>query len=140
MQRGPAITQFGVEPGYVEKPGPDGEPKQHKVRIGQIAALQKDLALALAAQRLRIQAPVPGQGVVGIEVPNAEISMVHLRSIVESDNFQSLKAPLAVGMGRDVSGTAVAVDLAKMPHLLVAGTTGSGKSVCINALISLPGF
>lgn len=136
VQRGPAITQFGVEPGYVEKPGPDGELKQHKVRIGQIAALQKDLALALAAQRLRIQAPVPGKGVVGIEVPNAEISLVRLRSIVESETFQALKTPLAVAMGRDVSGAPIAIDLAKMPHLLVAGTTGSGKSFCMNALIS----
>ncbi len=136
VQRGPAITQFGVEPGYLEKPGPDGEVKQHKVRIGQIAALQKDLALALAAQRLRIQAPVPGQGVVGIEVPNSEISLVRLRPLVESEPFQALKTPLAVAMGRDVSGTPIAVDLAKMPHLLVAGTTGSGKSVCMNALIA----
>jgi S-DNA-T family DNA segregation ATPase FtsK/SpoIIIE len=136
VQRGPAITQFGVEPGYLEKPGPDGEIKQHKVRIGQIAALQKDLALALAAQRLRIQAPVPGQGVVGIEVPNSEISLVRLRPLVESEPFLALKTPLAVAMGRDVSGTPIAVDLAKMPHLLVAGTTGSGKSVCMNALIA----
>lgn len=136
VQRGPAITQFGVEPGYLEKPGPDGEVKQHKVRIGQIAALQKDLALALAAQRLRIQAPVPGQGVVGIEVPNSEISLVRLRPLVESEPFQALKTPLAVAMGRDVSGAPIAVDLAKMPHLLVAGTTGSGKSVCMNALIA----
>ncbi len=136
VQCGPAITQFGVEPGYLEKPGPDGEIKQHKVRIGQIASLQKDLALALAAQRLRIQAPVPGQGVVGIEVPNSEISLVRLRPLVESEPFQALKTPLAVAMGRDVSGHPIAVDLAKMPHLLVAGTTGSGKSVCINALIA----
>ncbi len=136
VQRGPAITQFGVEPGYLEKPGPDGELKQHKVRINQIAALQKDLALALAAQRLRIQAPVPGRGVVGIEVPNKEISLVRLRPIVTSEAFQALKTPLAVALGRDVSGASTAVDLAKMPHLLVAGTTGSGKSFCMNALIS----
>lgn len=136
IQQGPAVTQFGVEPGYLEKPGLDGEMKQQKVRIGQIAALQKDIALALAAQRLRIQAPVPGQGVVGIEVPNEEISMVRLRAILESEPFQALQTPLAVAIGRDVSGEAVAVDLAKMPHLLVAGTTGSGKSVCINALIA----
>jgi S-DNA-T family DNA segregation ATPase FtsK/SpoIIIE len=136
VQRGPAVTQFGVEPGYVEKPGLDGAPKQYKVRISQIAALQKDLALALAAQRLRVQAPVPGQGVVGIEVPNEEISLVRLRSIVESETFQSLKTPLAVALGRDVSGQPIAVDLAKMPHLLVAGTTGSGKSILLNALIS----
>ena len=136
IRRGPAVTQFGVLPGYVEKTGPDGQLKQQKVRIGQISALQKDLALALAVTRLRIQAPVPGRGIVGIEVPNAEINVVRLRPIVESDAFQKLKSPLAAGLGRDVSGSAIAIDLAKLPHLLVAGTTGSGKSVCINAIIS----
>lgn len=136
IQRGPAITQFGVTPGYIEKPGPDGAVKQQKVRISQIASLRKDIALALAAQRLRIQAPVPGRGVVGIEVPNEEISIVRLRTLIESSTFQSIKAPLAVALGRSVSGAAVAVDLAKMPHLLIAGTTGSGKSICLNALIS----
>lgn len=136
IRRGPAVTQFGVLPGYIEKPGPDGETRQQKVRIGQIASLQKDLTLALQAPRLRIQAPVPGRGVVGIEVPNDEISIVRLRAIVESDNFHKLKSPLAAGLGRDVSGDPIAFDLAKLPHLLVAGTTGSGKSVCINAIIS----
>lgn len=136
IQRGPAVTQFGVEPGYIEKPGPDGQIKQQKIRVGQIAALRKDLALALAAKRLRIQAPVPGQGVVGIEVPNEEISIVRLRQIIESEAFYKLKTPLAVALGRDVSGAPVAVDLAKMPHLLIAGTTGSGKSVAISAMIA----
>ena len=136
IQRGPAITQFGVEPGYVERTGPDGEPRQQKVRINQIAALRKDLALALAATRLRIQAPVPGQGIVGIEVPNSETAVVRLRSIVESAAFDRISSPLAVTLGQDVSGAPVAVDLAKMPHLLIAGTTGSGKSVCINTLIT----
>ncbi|HEX6385626.1 MAG TPA: DNA translocase FtsK 4TM domain-containing protein [Anaerolineae bacterium] len=136
IQRGPTVTQFGVQPGYIERPGPDGEIKQQKVRVGQITSLQKDLALALAAPRLRIEAPVPGRGVVGIEVPNTEISVVRLRSIVESHVFYRLNAPLAVALGRDVSGAPVAVDLAKLPHLLIAGTTGSGKSVCINALIA----
>ena len=136
IRRGPTVTQFGVLPGYIEKPGPDGEIKQHKVRIGQIAALQKDLTLALAAPRLRIQAPVPGRGVVGIEVPNKEVSVVRLRPIIESDVFYDLKSPLAAGLGRDVSGAPVAIDLAKLPHLLIAGTTGAGKSVCINAIIS----
>lgn len=136
IQRGPTVTQFGVLPGYIERPGPDGEAKQQKVRVGQIASLQKDLALALAAPRLRIEAPVPGRGVVGIEVPNAESSIVRLRSIVESGVYYKLNAPLAVALGRDVSGGPVAVDLAKLPHLLIAGTTGSGKSVCINALIA----
>lgn len=136
IQRGPAITQFGVEPGYVERPGPDGEIKQHKVRVNQIAALRKDLALALAATRLRIQAPVPGRGIVGVEVPNSETAVVKLRSIVESPEFTRHSSHLAVALGKDVSGAPVAVDLDKMPHLLIAGTTGSGKSVCINTLIT----
>ena len=136
IQRGPAITQFGVEPGYVERTGPDGETRQHKVRVNQIAALRKDLALALAATRLRIQAPVPGRGIVGVEVPNSETAVVRLRSIVESPEFTRFNSPLAVALGKDVSGAPIAIDLAKMPHLLIAGTTGSGKSVCINTLIS----
>lgn len=136
IQRGPAITQFGVEPGYVERVGPDGVPRQHKIRINQIAALRKDLALALAATRLRIQAPVPGRGIVGVEVPNSETAVVRLRSIVESPDFNRFNSPLAVALGKDVSGAPIAIDLAKMPHLLIAGTTGSGKSVCINTLIT----
>lgn len=136
VQRGPAVTQFGVLPGYLEKPGPDGETKQHKVRVNQIAALQRDLALALAVPRLRVQAPVPGQGVVGIEVPNDDIAMVRLRAIIETADFRKIRSPLGVGLGRDVSGQPVAIDLAKLPHLLIAGTTGSGKSVCINALVT----
>ncbi len=136
IQRGPAITQFGVEPGYVERTGPDGDVKQQKVRVNQIAALRKDLALALAATRLRIQAPVPGRGIVGVEVPNSETAVVRLRSIVESPEFTRHSSNMAVALGKDVSGAPVAVDLAKMPHLLIAGTTGSGKSVCINTLVT----
>ncbi|MCZ7672974.1 MAG: DNA translocase FtsK [Chloroflexi bacterium] len=136
IQRGPAVTQFGVEPGYTEKIGPDGELKQQKVRIGQIASLRRDLALALAVTRLRIEAPVPGRGVVGVEVPNSEVSVVHLRSVLESESFAKIKSPLAVALGQGVSGQPIAADLGKLPHLLIAGTTGSGKSVCINALIS----
>ena len=136
IQQGPAVTQFGVEPGYIEKPGSDGEIKQQKVRVNQIASLRKDIALALAAQRLRIQAPVPGKGIVGIEVPNHTVSLVRLRSIIESEEYSDIKAPLTVGLGADVSGRPVAVDLAKLPHLLIAGTTGSGKSVCMNAIIA----
>ncbi|MCB8926962.1 MAG: DNA translocase FtsK 4TM domain-containing protein [Ardenticatenaceae bacterium] len=136
IQRGPAITQFGVEPGYVERTGPDGEPRQQKIRINQIAALRKDLALALAATRLRIQAPVPGRGIVGVEVPNSETAVVNMRSIVESPEFTGHSSHLAVALGKDVSGAPVAIDLDKMPHLLIAGTTGSGKSVCINALVT----
>lgn len=136
IRRGPAVTQFGVLPGYIEKAGSDGETKQQKVRVNQIATLQRDLALALTVPRLRVEAPVPGRGVVGIEVPNSEISVVRLRSIIESDAFRQLATPLAVGLGRDVSGAPLATDLAKLPHLLIAGTTGAGKSVCINALVS----
>ena len=136
VRRGPAVTQFGVEPGYVERPGPDGEPKQQKVRVGQIAALQRDLTLALAVSRLRVEAPVPGRSVVGIEVPNAESSVVRLRNILESPGFARLNSSLGVALGRDVAGAPVMTDLAKLPHLLIAGTTGSGKSVCINAFIA----
>ncbi|NHZ71827.1 MAG: DUF87 domain-containing protein [Aquificales bacterium] len=136
IQRGPAITQFGVEPGYIQKTGSDGVVKEQKIRINQIASLRPDLAMALAVTRLRIQAPVPGRGVVGIEVPNNEISLVRLRAILESDAFTKIKNPLGVALGQGVSGSPMAIDLAKLPHLLIAGTTGSGKSVLINALIS----
>jgi DNA segregation ATPase FtsK/SpoIIIE, S-DNA-T family len=136
IRRGPSVTQFGVEPGYLERTDAEGQVQLKKIRIGQIAGLQKDLALALAVTRLRIQAPVPGQGVVGVEVPNDDISMVRLRPIIESAEFLQLQSPLAVGLGRDVTGTAVAIDLARLPHLLIAGTTGSGKSVCLNGLIT----
>lgn len=136
VRQGPAVTQFGVTPGYIERPGPDGEPHQQKVRVGQIAALNKDLALALKVPRLRVEAPVPGRSVVGIEVPNMDISAVRLRAVLEADAFRRLKSPLAVALGRDVSGAAVATDLARLPHLLIAGTTGSGKSVCLGSLIT----
>jgi S-DNA-T family DNA segregation ATPase FtsK/SpoIIIE len=136
IRRGPAVTQFGVQPGYMERTGPDGQPRLQKVRVNQIAALQRDLALALAVTRLRIEAPVPGRGIVGVEVPNAETSMVTLRTIIESETFYKLNTPLAVAMGRDVAGAPVATDLGKLPHLLIAGTTGAGKSICLNALIT----
>ncbi len=136
VRRGPAVTQFGVTPGYVERNGPDGMPKRYKVRVNQIARLRQDLALALAVPRLRIEAPVPGRGIVGVEVPNAETSVVRLRPIVESEAFYKLSSPLAVGLGRDVAGAPVVTDLGRLPHLLIAGTTGSGKSVCLNSLIT----
>ncbi|NTU65882.1 MAG: DNA translocase FtsK, partial [Chloroflexi bacterium] len=137
ISQGPAVTQYGVEPGYIERAGVDGEVRRQKVRVAQISSLQNDLALALAAPSLRIEAPVPGQSFVGIEVPNDSIEMVGLRGVLESEAFDKLKtkAPLAFALGRDVSGMAVAADLASMPHILIAGTTGSGKSVCINAII-----
>jgi len=134
---GPAVTQFGLEPGYIERPGPDGSVRRQKVRVGQIASLQNDLSLALAASPLRIQAPVPGKSIVGIEVPNESRALVSLRGVLESPAFTKMKGkPLAIGLGRDVAGAAVVADLATMPHLLIAGTTGSGKSVCINAIIT----
>jgi DNA segregation ATPase FtsK/SpoIIIE, S-DNA-T family len=136
IRRGPAVTQFGVTPGYLDGVGPDGEPKAQKVRINQIAALRKDFSLALAVPRLRIEAPVPGRGTVGIEVPNAAVTAVRLRTVLESPAFYRLDSPLSVALGQGVSGAPIALDLAKMPHLLIAGTTGSGKSVCLNAFIS----
>ena len=136
IRRGPAVTQFGVRPGYIQRTSSDGQTKEQKVRVGQIASLQKDLALTLAVPRLRVQAPVPGQGVVGIEVPNDNIDIVRLRSVIESAAFIKIGKPLAVALGRDVSGVSIATDLAKLPHLLIAGTTGSGKSICMNALIT----
>jgi len=131
---GPTVTQFAVEPGYVEKTNPDGSLNQQKVRVSQISNLSKDLALGLGAERLRIQAPVPGHSYVGIEVPNQLSAVVRLRAILESDAFQKLGSPLALAIGRDVSGSPVVADLGRMPHMLIAGTTGSGKSVCIAAI------
>jgi DNA segregation ATPase FtsK/SpoIIIE, S-DNA-T family len=133
-RRGPTVTQYAVEPGFTERTGPDGNPMQQKVRVSQIAALQRDLALRLSAERLRIEAPVPGESFVGIEVPNSKGTTVRLRSLLESDAFVRLNSPLAMALGRDVSGQPVVADLARMPHILIAGTTGSGKSVCIAAL------
>ncbi|MBI3160442.1 MAG: DNA translocase FtsK [Chloroflexi bacterium] len=134
FQVGPTVTQFAVEPGYFDRPEEDDSEARQKVRVSQIAALQRDLALALSAKRLRIQAPVPGKSYVGIEVPNEKAAVVRLRSILESQDFHRLESPLAIALGRDVSGQPLAADLARMPHLLIAGTTGSGKSICIAAL------
>ncbi len=132
---GPAITQFAVQPGFIKKPGTDEEDAQQmKVRVAQIASLQKDLTLALSAQRLRIEAPVPGKPYVGIEVPNLQSSTVRLKTLIESEAFNKIGAPLAIGLGRDVSGHPLIADLSRMPHLLIAGSTGSGKSVCITAI------
>jgi len=134
VNQGPVVTQFGVEPGFVERPGADGEVRRRKVRVSKISTLVNDLALALAAAPLRIEAPVPGRSIVGIEVPNAEVSLVPLRGVMESPAFRRIKSNLRIALGRGVSGQAVAADLAAMPHLLIAGATGSGKSVCINAV------
>jgi len=132
---GPSVTQFAVQPGFIKKPGAseDDEAQQMKVRVAQIASLQKDLTLALSAQRLRIEAPVPGKPYVGIEVPNSHSSVVRMKPILESEVFHRIGAPLAIALGRDVSGHPLVADLARMPHILIAGATGSGKSVCITA-------
>ncbi len=135
FQVGPTITQFAVQPGFIKKPGTnEDDAQQMKIRVAQIAALQKDLTLALSAERLRIEAPVPGRSYVGIEVPNNRSAVVRMRGILESEAFSKLGVPLAIALGRDVSGQPLVADLARMPHMLVAGATGSGKSVCITAI------
>ena len=136
VNQGPTVTQFGVEPGYVERKGPDGQMTSRKVRVSKISSLSKDLALALAAAPIRIEAPVPGRSVVGIEVPNDKISLVALRTVMESGEFQQMDSPLKIALGQDVSGRPVAASLETMPHLLIAGATGSGKSVCINSTVT----
>lgn len=138
IRSGPALTQFGIEPGYIIRRDANGEVvRKQKVRISQIANLQRDFALALAVPRLRIEAPVPGRGIVGIEVPNVQANLVRLRDGLESAEFHAIHTkPLAVALGESVAGSPVAIDIARMPHMLIAGTTGSGKSVCMKALIT----
>jgi S-DNA-T family DNA segregation ATPase FtsK/SpoIIIE len=139
FKSGPSVTQFAVEPGYI-KGDSSGESKRNKVRVSQISALANDLALALSAPRVRVEAPVPGRSYVGIEVPNRKSSIVRLGPILATEAFASLDSPLAIGLGRDVAGSAVVTDLASMPHLLIAGTTGSGKSVCITSITASLAF
>jgi S-DNA-T family DNA segregation ATPase FtsK/SpoIIIE len=136
VNSGPTITQFGLEPGFIERKGTDGSTRSRKVSVNRIAALQHDPELALAAAPIRIETPVPGRAIVGIEVPNEQVSIVSLRGVLESDAFKKKKSPLRIALGRDVSGSPVVADLESMPHLLIAGATGSGKSVCINAIIA----
>ena len=120
---GPAITRYELRPA-------------EGVRVNKIANLADDIALNLAAQSIRIEAPIPGKQAVGIEIPNEDTEMVHLRDILDSEDFVKSESKLSMGLGKDVSGKRVIADIAKMPHLLVAGSTGSGKSVCINTLIT----
>ncbi len=120
---GPAITRYELKPA-------------EGVRVSKIANLADDIALNLAAKTIRIEAPIPGKQAVGIEVPNEESEIVHIREILETDKFIESKSKLAFALGKDVSGEAIVADIAKMPHVLIAGATGSGKSVCINTLIS----
>jgi S-DNA-T family DNA segregation ATPase FtsK/SpoIIIE len=159
VNQGPTVTQFGIEPGWEVKTrtvierdsrgrpvyDKDGNPNyktevvsRTRVRVSQITSLANDMALALAAPSIRIEAPVPGKPVVGIEVPNSTPSLVTLRSVIESTSFQRIAArsKLALALGKGVSGETVAADLSRMPHLLIAGATGSGKSVCINSIIA----
>ena len=133
VQVGPTVIQYALEPGYIQKGNGEEGPRQ-KVRVAQIVGLRRDLALALATDRLRIQAPVPGRPYIGIEVPNTRATLVRLRPLLESEAFARLNSPLALALGRDVSGEPLVADLATMPHLLIAGTTGSGKSVFLRAM------
>lgn len=132
INQGPVVTQYGAEPLFI--PGRGG--KTTKVKVSKIANLADDLALALSARSIRIQAPIPGKNLVGIEVPNEQAAVVALRDVIESDSFAQLKGRLRLGLGQDVSGQAVAADLRAMPHLLIAGATGAGKSVCVNSIIT----
>ncbi len=136
VNQGPVVTQFGVEPGYVERKRQDGRIVREKVKVSQIDSLAKDLSLALAAAPIRIEAPIPGRSIIGIEVPNAEMSLVSLRGVMESDECRQMASKLRIALGQDVSGGPVVADLGKMPHLLIAGATGSGKSVCINSIVT----
>ena len=136
VNQGPTVTQFGVEPGYLERRESGGRIKRSKIKVSKIANLANDLSLALAASPIRIEAPVPGRSVVGIEVPNSSIALVALRTVLESEAFAKIKGPLPIALGQDVAGNPIATDLAYMPHLLIAGATGSGKSVCVNSIIS----
>ncbi len=120
---GPAITQYEFQPAA-------------GVKVSKIVNLSDDIALSMAVAGVRIEAPIPGKAAVGIEIPNKTTSMVCLREVVESDVFQNSKSKLTVALGKDISGKPIIADLAKMPHLLIAGSTGSGKSVCMNALIN----
>jgi S-DNA-T family DNA segregation ATPase FtsK/SpoIIIE len=150
INAGPTVTQFGVEPGWdrrtkeVKERDRDGnvnvrqeEISKTRVKVERITSLGNDLALALAAPSIRIEAPVPGQSVVGVEVPNVVSSAVSLRGGIETNAFQKVEArsKMSLALGTGAGGEAVAADLARMPHLLIAGATGSGKTVCLNATI-----
>lgn len=120
---GPAVTKYEVHPDV-------------GVKVSRIVSLSDDLALALAAKDIRIEAPIPGKSAIGIEVPNSEIAMVSLREVLETKEGDKPDSKLQVALGRNISGEAIKAELNKMPHLLVAGATGSGKSVCINGIIT----
>ena len=133
--KGPSVTQYLIKPGYIERTVA-GELKRVKIKVSKIAGLSNDLALALAAPSVRIEAPIPGTNYVGIEVPNQEGNTVGLKELMESDIFQNMKGKLRIALGEDVKGQPIVSDMTRMPHLLIAGATGSGKSACINSIIS----
>lgn len=133
--KGPSVTQYLIKPGYLErKTGVDAQ--RVKVKIAKIAALANDLALALAAPSVRIEAPIPGTNYVGVEVPNQASNIVGLKELMESEPFRDKKRALPIVLGEDVKGQPIAADMVRMPHLLIAGATGSGKSVCINSIVA----
>jgi S-DNA-T family DNA segregation ATPase FtsK/SpoIIIE len=133
--KGPSVTQYLIKPGYVDRKV-GNESQRIKVKVAKIAALSNDLALALAAPSVRIEAPIPGTNYVGVEVPNQASNVVGLKELMESETFVEMKGRLRIALGEDVKGAPVVSDLARMPHLLIAGATGSGKSVCINSIIA----
>jgi len=169
---GPAVTQFGLQPGYRERRRSRDEMRREaeellkqrgygtsrrpiteellketaeneidkyervKIKVSKIQSLTNDLALALSASPIRIEAPVPGRPLVGLEVPNTQKALVSLRGVLESDTFHQMKSTLRIALGQDTSGQSAVADLGRMPHLLVAGATGSGKSVCVNSIIA----
>ena len=122
IERGPVITRYELEPA----PG---------VKLNRIVALSDDIALAMKAQSVRIVAPIPGKARVGVEVPNTQSSFVYLKEVLVSSEFQKSESKLTLALGKDIAGHPVIADLGDMPHLLIAGTTGSGKTVCVNSLI-----
>ncbi len=134
INQGPSVTQFSLEPGFMATKDAKGNPR--KVRVSRIVNLSNDLALALSAAPIRLEAPIPGRPYVGLEVPNATKNVVALRNIMESDKFQLKGGNLTIALGQDVSGQAAVGDLSAMPHMLIAGSTGSGKSVCINSVVA----
>ncbi|MDF2723654.1 MAG: ftsK, partial [Paenibacillus sp.] len=121
--RGPTVTRYEIQPDV-------------GVKVSRVVSLTDDIALALAAKDIRMEAPIPGKAAIGIEVPNAEVAVVTMREVMESSVFQESSSKLSIAFGRDISGQSIVGNLAKMPHLLVAGATGSGKSVCINGIIT----
>jgi S-DNA-T family DNA segregation ATPase FtsK/SpoIIIE len=131
INHGPVVTQFGLEPLVIEKGG-----EARKVKVSRITSRADDLALALEAKTVRIQTPIPGKKLIGLEVPNPESALVAMRDVIETETFAAMKSSLRLCLGQDVSGHPAVADLAKMPHLLIAGATGSGKSVCVNSIIA----